>query len=703
MVAIKKTPKIILPSSRMTEDQDNLFNNVALQIIHDGRRDVFDGLSIHEKQTVLDWFSTAIVDGTPNNSIYEILWEIDFHRKPVDIETFLTDDYYFGRSCKELHPKWMEDLKYVFAPNSPVMEWIMTGAIGIGKTTIACAAMGYKQYYLSCMRNPPSYYGLLPDSMIAFGIYSITKKQVNDSGYFKLRSFIDSSLYFRRDYPRNMKIDSKVQFIKQNIQTLTGSSNLHAIGMDLFAFMMDEVNFMRAKNDPETSKLTGQAYELYNATYTRLLSRFMRPGGTIPGIMMLLSSRNSQTSFLEERIKIAQGKPSTFVSDYRLWDVKPKHRFTKAFFRVEVGDRIAKSRVLRPEEKPRAKAQVVEVPGEFRERFLEDPDQALRDIAGVATFGLSPLIRDRQSVYDAFKPNLKHPFTRDVVTIDIMDPTTIDQFFDIRAVCRIDGGKWVPKYNPMSPRFIHVDIGITGDCLGFGMAHLAGVKRIKRENPADGTTTVTESPYAMVDLMLQVKPPPGSEIDLEKVRAFIAFLAKLFPVVGVTYDGFQSVDSIQLLKKAGFDAATLSVDIREDPYLSLRSALFERRLAMYRYEPFEDEMLDLQRDISSRKVNHPERSSKGGKGSKDVADAVCGAVWNALTHKQSIAVAKQVQIEDTVVAPVIPLITDPNAPEPALPAVAEIPVSQFPGAPRPSTKADAVRKGWGDLSRNVDG
>ena len=246
----------IKPSLRLTHDGEALFRKVADEALH-GHRKVLDDLPDAERQMVLDWFSTALIQGKPETAVHDLLWEMDFHRKPVDIETFLVDEHYFGRSCQDLNSQWVQDLKTVFRPNSPIVEWILTGGIGIGKTTIACAALGYKAYWMSCMRNPAKYYGLLADSMVVFGIYSITKKQVNDSGYFKLRGFLDTSPYFRRDFPRNLKIDSKVTFKKQNLSVIAGSTNLHAIGLDLFSFLMDEVNFMRSKQDAETGKMVG--------------------------------------------------------------------------------------------------------------------------------------------------------------------------------------------------------------------------------------------------------------------------------------------------------------------------------------------------------------------------------------------------------------------------------------------------------------
>lgn len=715
-------PPTLKPANQLTKDGTALFNRVAEEALH-GHRRLLDNLTEHERRTVLDWLASAVSEGTVENSVYNLLWEIDFSRRPVDIETFLMDEYYFGSTCSKLDDKWVHDLKQVFRFGSPVIEWILTGAIGIGKTTIAAAALGYKLYWLSCLRDAALYYGLLKDSMIVFGIYSITKKQVNDSGYNTLRGFVDSSPYFRRDFPRNAKIDSKVSFPHHNMQVITGSSNLHAIGLNLFTFLMDEVNFMRAKQDADTGKMAGQAYELYNSTNKRLVSRFIRPGGTIPGLMLLLSSRNSQTSFLEERLKKTAGSPSTYVSDYALWDVKAKHLFTLPKFKVEVGDRIARSRVLKTpklelirqaldkklnaqevtkavealpagvEEKPRHGASVVDIPGELLKFFQEDTDQSLRDFAGVATFNLSPLIKDRQSVFDAFKSSMKHPFKQDQITIDIHDPTMIEDYLDIRALCRTQDSKWVPRVNPAAPRFLHGDLSKNADSSGIAMAHLAGMKRITRFNPLDGTESVIEAPYVVVDFMIRINPPVGSEIDLSKFRAFFVWLAKIFRVTSMTFDGFQSLDSQQTLKKMGYDAGETSMDRTDGPYMALRSSMSERRIAMYQYQQFEDEILDLQYHLDGRKVDHPDRSSRGGKGTKDVSDAVCGAVYNALTHKESLYVAKAVTIEDFKVVD-----SETNALTTGIP---DAPVVVGAGNPVMVSKPNPVRSGWKNLQSNL--
>jgi len=624
-------PKVIragkgsIQATRVLRDEHvQLFNRVAEETLY-GDRDLFNGLSKPERALVVEWLAEAIVDGQADTSLHSLLWEVDYLRQPPTIEEFIEDDYYFGRAASFLHPRWKEDLYEVFRPGSPVFEWVLTGAIGTGKTTVSDVAMGYKLCVLSCLRDASRYYGLLPDEKIVFGVYSKTLTQATGAGFYKLRGYIDNSDYFSEHCPRDPRKDAPIDFepvARKKIQVMAGSRAGHALGLDLFAFLMDEANFMMEKEDKETGKTIGQAYDLYNATYTRLQSRFGRPGGVLPGMLFLISSRNAQTSFLEEHLRTVMGgdhAQHTFVSDYALWECKPKSRYTFPGFNVEVGDRRSSSRILEPGEEPRKGARVIDVPLELRKSFDEDLDQALRDMAGVATFNVSPLIRDRASVHEAVSENMRHPFSRTEIICDIDDDSLIEESFIAKRVVRVVGSKHVPRLNPKCPRFIHVDIGLTDDALGIAMGHVAGSVKVERID-AEGLVSTVSNPFIIIDLMLRVRAPNGGEVDLSKVRAFILFLNRIFSIAKVTYDQFQSSDSIQILKKHHIDAGHQSVDRKEDAYLSLRSAHFDRRISMYEYKPYIDEVLDLKRIINLKgknKVDHPQKSTQGGKGCFD--------------------------------------------------------------------------------------
>lgn len=645
-----------------TADDAALWDIVLKELEHD-HRDIFDKLKPGEKEYVLRWVRDAMHTGDLDNHAADILWEVDYIRKPVSLTDFLRDHYYGGGlfvdnkdSCSldVLSPKWIEDLEHIFAPGSGISQWILTGSLGIGKTTVAMLALVFILYRLSCLKTPAEYYGLPANSLFVLGLYSLTKKQVGGSGFPMIKGYVDRSPYFRECFPRNMKLDSFLDWSRTThipVTTVAGSSSLQSIGLNIYAFAMDEANFFRSKRNKDDGKQIGAGYELYSGTLKRIKSRFVRPGGEIPGMCMLMSSKTSQTSFLEQQIRDECGSryvegirgrisPTTYVSDLRLWEAKGEHKFGKARFMVEVGDRVHRTRILTPGSEARAGAKVVPVPEEFRRDFEKDPDASLRDIAGVATFNVSPLIHDGKSVLDAVNPDLVDPFKAPEISITTDDDTALASYFDHTKVCSIRDGVYRPNRHTMNPRFIHVDIGLTCDALGIAMAHPVGTLKVTERLP-DGTQRIVRRPIAEVDFMVRVRPPRSGEIALWKVRDFIDYLAQFYSIAHVSFDGYQSRDSVQLLTKAGFSAEVTSLDATDLPYLTLRNALFERRVHYPKHPRFELEVLDLQRFIADGgrearyKVDHPEQASDGSAGSKDVADAVCGAVYHAFNHPEA--------------------------------------------------------------------
>ena len=108
-----------------------------------------------------------------------------------------------------------------------------------------------------------------------------------------------------------------------------------------------------------------------------------------------------------------------------------------------------------------------------------------------------------------------------------------------------------------------------------------------------------------------------------------------FTIDGITFDGWQSIDSIQILRDKGFECNVFSVDKDTAAYDTLKEQIYEGKLKCYRYEPFLEEMRRLEL-INGTKIAHPPHG-----GSKDVSDAVAGAVYHAVLN---INVAREVQV-----------------------------------------------------------
>ena len=134
----------------------------------------------------------------------------------------------------------------------------------------------------------------------------------------------------------------------------------------------------------------------------------------------------------------------------------------------------------------------------------------------------------------------------------------------------------------------------------------------------------------VLDVCVQIAPPrereAKAEISFERVRQLIYdWEDRGFKVKGgqVSYDGWQSIDSQQQLKRKGFRVAEFSLDRDVEGHDTLQELANCDELSFYRHAVLIREARALSL-LRGKKVDHP----KGG--SKDVVDAVAGACYFAL-------------------------------------------------------------------------
>jgi hypothetical protein len=580
-------------------------------------------LTDEERQWVFQMLREHMKNG--RSATLNKMYSIDYHRKPVDIETFLKDEFYLGKSCEGIYPVWLEEIKHVFEPGSNTFEWIFTGAIRAGKTWVAAAALTYKLYLLSCMKSPQTSLGLGdPNTAIYFGIFSVRLTEAEETAFDYMKQFVDTSPYFRKYFPRNKKINYQLQF-PHRIRVNYGSKELHALGRAMICVIIDEANFL-------PGGAMGEAYKLYYQVRARITGQYGYRGQN-PGLLCVISSRNTESDFLEKHIENFSGTPGVHVSNYALWETRPTHLYTGNTFRVAVGNKYKPSRILR-EDAPNPKDQeVIDVPEEHRDVFTNNIEQAIRDLAGIPVYAISNYLQDRTKLLKCAKAQWDHPFTVETLELDYLQMPKISDWFKIRDVCKVQGSKYIPRLNPGVNRFAHVDLAINGDAAGIAVVHCAGMRKIER-------TIRDELKYKVaavdinVDFVLQIRAAPGSEIDISAIREFFLYLRRNgFRFAKITYDGFQSASSIQDLNKAGLTAEKHSVDLKTDSYDTLRDLLMEERINMYRYEPFIEEVGQLQRIIKSGAMRQRVKIDHPPDGSKDVSDAIAGAVFKCIEDK----------------------------------------------------------------------
>jgi hypothetical protein len=177
---------------------------------------------------------------------------------------------------------------------------------------------------------------------------------------------------------------------------------------------------------------------------------------------------------------------------------------------------------------------------------------------------------------------------------------------------------------------IHADLARSGDRAGVAMAHVRTWQHAEDDAHADDRPIIKVDFVTAYEADLTATHPETNEIvpreiQLRWVRKLIRELsARGFPIVLATFDGWQSMDSTQIIQSWGIEAKVQSIDRTTVPYQTLRDVLYDGRL-----EAYDDGVIVLELEgltkLPNGKIDHP------ADGSKDEADALAGAVLGAIS------------------------------------------------------------------------
>lgn len=552
----------------------------------------------------------------------DALFRDDYLWPPVSVEQFVQDKRYLGNILHgNIYPKILEDLIELF--EGQYTEVLLTGSIGWGKSVFAEIGIAYDLYKVSCLKNPADAYGLLPNSNVAFLNISVNKTQATKVIFGGIGNLIRNSPYFKEQFPYNASITTELRFPRGVFAYPVAATGQAILGEGVFSAAFDEMNFYaiveKSKQNPE-----GGAYDQAVALYTKMSRRIksrMNSRGALPGHVWLVSSARYPNDFTERKEQEALSDPTIFVRRYALWDTQPRSKFMTETFKVEVGDVSRRSRVLDGSETNVDQSKVITVPWDFKADFDKEPDEAVRDFAGIPVLSIHPFIGRRDAITEMMRQGmitgLKHPFSDITVTLQQEKDHLLPDFLD-----------WVyekdkPRRLAHGPYFAHADLAKgKPDAAGFAVAHIVGNRQVTR---GFGRERKFETrPVIRLDLALEIIAPPRGEVQFASVRELLYQLRDLgMQFQMVTYDSYGSADSIQILKSEGFNAEELSVDTDIAPYEALKQAIYDGRLLCYDHPRLAQQLATLLRDEKKGTIDHPPH------GAKDIADAVAGAVWNA--------------------------------------------------------------------------
>lgn len=224
--------------------------------------------------------------------------------------------------------------------------------------------------------------------------------------------------------------------------------------------------------------------------------------------------------------------------------------------------------------------------------------------------------------FECEPPNMEDAYFRDA--------DQVRKAFMYREDPMNEDGTFKPWFNNTDghTRFIHVDLALKRDRAALCMAHCAGFKEIKT------STGIEQLPIINVDLVYSWEATVGAEINFASIRQMIVDLHRKFDVGLVTFDRWQSIEMIQSLRSMGINSDFHSV--KKTDYDTLMSCMYDTRLRGYWNELLVEEELLKLKLYGNNKIDHPST------GSKDLADALAGAVYNSLSH---VAIDSEVEIE----------------------------------------------------------
>lgn len=556
---------------------------------------------------------------------YEQLWLADYKEIPVDKYTFLTDSYYLGETNnngKSIYPAWMKTMLDLEKAGNQYYEIVLTGATRTGKTSTAVSDAAYQLYRLMCLKDPQKYFGLKSVSTISVFFFNLTATLAKGVAFKEFNSTLSASPWFQA-HGHLSKSEANPTYIPDDglIELKAGSDSSQALGQATYLVIFDECNFHQA-GIRDIAKSKQRMKEKYDTLVARVTGTFVRHGEVF-GKLYVISSKNSDNDFMTEYIQKQQlaGNKHMYVFDKPQWEVWPKSKYSSdKMFYIALGGKKLRSFVVPDnetesglEELKSQGYQLIKVPEDNKTRFLSDFDIALRDIAGISVPGTLSFIT--QDVINQCIGTRQNPFHNDILQIGVQDKLTIEEFFHMEDVDpRI-------KHNPM---FIHLDLSLNTDKTG-----ISGVSITGRKDTKSGDKTISLPTFTHV-FSISLEAPRGDKIPYNKILAFLVWLRRQgFNIIKITRDQFQSEYMGELLEERGFDSPKISLDRTPDGYVAFKQILLEQRMDMLDDELLQEELIHLQRDSVTGKIDHPAGGCFVGNtliqtptGSKEIRDIV---------------------------------------------------------------------------------
>lgn len=529
---------------------------------------------------------------------------------PVSIIQFLEDPYYLGdpkitNNGLQVFSFWKDKMTEVFPTpvitKYPYLNW--GGAIGTGKSTVSKYIGLYHYHRLDCCSNVFSSLGLAGGTKIAFGFFHASEETAKRDFVYFFKTVMEISPYFK-----NLYNNPPIRLIASGPKS-TGS----VIGTQLIYTVLSEIGFWKPSD----------AMNKIAEVLIRYKSRFVTKRFNFGGVICDSSAKDESSSASQ---KFDESVPES--EEFRLspaqWLVRPElYREsggkTFDFYRGD-GKRTPHIVGEMEDRSELDKDRIIKVPIQCKFDFLNAPERALQDLAGIPYtskdlfFGgdITKLIKCSSIVNQI----------PDIIEVDFFDKS--DTIFDkvYPMVSKIPRGINI---------FVHYDIGLKSDICGIAICYYDG------EVFDEGKYSNTSYPKFKFPLVVGVSRKKGQATSLDHLFQFIKQLSENY-LVHFSADSFASAGIFQSCERFSIDHEVVSVDRTSEPAFMFKNVINTERATLPYNSRLLRECFELRVLNDGKKIDHPLVSScydfdyKNAQGempgSKDLADACEGALYS---------------------------------------------------------------------------
>ncbi len=542
------------------------------------------------------------------NDFLEVLKENHFIEKPVDVKTFVQSPDYLGQPLlSDIQYEIVEAMSQIYRKEDLMElmgdaeglnhfnkytknELILQLGKGSGKDFISTVACAYVVYKLLCLKDPATYFGKPAGDAIDIINVAVNAQQAKNVFFKGFKTKIEKSPWFAGRY--NAKADS-VEFDKA-ITVYSGHSERESHeGLNLLMAVLDEISGFATEVNTgnEQGKTADNIYKAFRGTVD---SRFPDLGKVV-----LLSFPRYQGDFISQRYEsvIAEKetieRTHTFIMNEELPHDDPGNQFEISWEE----DTILSYKIPRVYafKRPTWEVNPTRKIEDFKLAFYTDLGDAMMRFACMPTYASDAFFKQKDKLEKCM--NTRNP---------------LDQFRRFDATFKPD---------PERVYYIHADLAQKHDKCAVAIAHVdkwVNIQVIKDYEQV--------APIVVVDAVAWWEPRAEGPVNLSEVKQWIINLRREgFNIGMVSFDRWQSFDIQNELQAVGIKTETVSVAKKH--YEDLAMMIYEERVAIPMIPILLEEMSEL-KIMKGNRVDHPRKKSK------DLADAVCGAVFGAISHTQ---------------------------------------------------------------------